>query len=272
MAGRYPSWRPGVSVALITRYFRRHHGRLPIPREHHVEPEIGFVPVLSDGTASRLGILINGERESHVPDRLSKNLTLCAETTVHVIQRHDDGRTLPTGVLRTARATHAGGENASLQVGRPRCLPLQPWKNPAARGRDGSPFSARSRNMRPGLRASDMRAVKGSVSPKRQGHLWNRPLLFGVKSPSSVVLCTGASDTFCITWPTCASNNFRTVSKILFLPHNVALRRGTPLGQTLSDRLLATLRFRRATGECTVRQGTEASGSTGFALTVLDYN
>ena len=88
-----PSWRPGVSVALITRYFHRHHGRLPIPREHHVEPEFGFVPVLSDGTASRLGILVNGERESHVPDRLSKSLTFCAETTAHVIQRHDDGKT-----------------------------------------------------------------------------------------------------------------------------------------------------------------------------------
>ena len=62
---------------------------------------------------NRLGILVNGERESHVPDRLSKSLTLCAETTAHVIQQHDDGKTLPTGVLRTARATHASGENAS---------------------------------------------------------------------------------------------------------------------------------------------------------------
>ena len=96
-----PSWpavtimAPRVFVALITGYFRRHHGRLPILREPRVEPEIGFVPVLSEGTASRLGILVNGERESHVPDRLSKSLTFCAETTAHVIQRHDDGRTLP---------------------------------------------------------------------------------------------------------------------------------------------------------------------------------
>ena len=93
-----------------------------------------------------------------------------------------------------------------------------------------------------------------------------------------MVLCSDASDTFCITWPAgnfakaCASNNFRTMSKILFLPHNFALRRGTPRGQTLSDRLLATLRFRRAAGECTVRQGTQTSGSTGFALTVMDYS
>mmetsp|Transcript_64086 Transcript_64086/g.169844 ORF Transcript_64086/g.169844 Transcript_64086/m.169844 type:complete len:217 (-) Transcript_64086:267-917(-) len=65
---------------------------------------------------NRLGILVNGERESHVPDRLSKGLTLCAETTAHVIQRHDDGRTLPTGALRTARAPHTGGDNASPQV------------------------------------------------------------------------------------------------------------------------------------------------------------
>ena len=62
------------------------------------------------------------------------------------------------------------------------------------------------------------------------------------------------------------------MSKVLFLPHNFALRRGTPRGQTLSDRLLATLRFRRAAGECTVRQGAQTSGSTGFALTVMDYS
>ena len=99
---------PDTSVAIMA--------GCPFSREPRVEPEIVFVPVLSEGTASRLGILVNGERESHVPDRLSKSLIFCAETTAHVIQRHDDGRTLPTGVLRTARAIHAGGENASPQV------------------------------------------------------------------------------------------------------------------------------------------------------------
>ena len=55
MAGLHHHGVQGVSVALMAGYlFRRHHGRLPIPREHHVEPEFGFVPVLSDGTASRL--------------------------------------------------------------------------------------------------------------------------------------------------------------------------------------------------------------------------
>ena len=48
-----PSWRPGVSVALITGYFRRHHGRLPIPREHHVEPESKAPPYLFSSVAPR---------------------------------------------------------------------------------------------------------------------------------------------------------------------------------------------------------------------------
>ena len=129
-----PSWRPGVSDALIIGYFRRHHGRLPIPREHHIEPEIGFIPVFSDGTASRLGILVNGERESHVPDRLSKSLTFCAETTAHVIQRHDDGRTPNRSPPNCTGYTRRRGERISSGR-RPRCPPLQPWRNPAARGR-----------------------------------------------------------------------------------------------------------------------------------------
>ena len=209
-----------------------------------------------------------------MPDRLSKSLTFCAETTAHVTQRHDDGRTLPTGVLRTARATHAGGENASPQVDA-RDAHLCNLGEIQLQGAEMEVLLGTQSQCEARFRA---RAVKVSVSPKRQGHSLNRPLLFGVKSPSSVVLCTDASDTFCITWPTgnfakaCASNNFRTVSTILFLPHNFALRRGNPLSQTLSDRLLATLRFRRATGECTIRQGTQASESTSFALTVLDYS
>ena len=194
-----PSWRPGISFALITGYLRRHHGRLPIPREHHVEPEFGFVPVLSDGTASRLGILVNGERESHVPDRLSKNLTFCAETTAHVIQRHDDGRTFQ----RESSELHG----LHTQAGRTHLLrstPAMPTsatlEKSSCKGPRWKSFSARSRSVRSGLRTSDRRAVKVSVSPKRQRHLLNRPLSFGVKSPSSVVLCTDASDTFCITW------------------------------------------------------------------------
>ena len=71
-----PSWRPGVSVALMAGYlFRRHHGQLPIPREHNVEPEFGFVPVLSDGTASRL---------------VSLRLTTSFQKTARLV-RHGDG-------------------------------------------------------------------------------------------------------------------------------------------------------------------------------------
>ena len=64
------------TVALMAGYlFRRHHGRLPIPREHHVEPEFGFVPVLSDGTASRL---------------VSLRLTTSFQKTARLV-RHGDG-------------------------------------------------------------------------------------------------------------------------------------------------------------------------------------
>ena len=53
MAGRHHHGAQGVSVALMAGYlFRRHHGRLPIPREHHVEPEFGFVPEFTGITTS----------------------------------------------------------------------------------------------------------------------------------------------------------------------------------------------------------------------------
>ena len=153
-----PSWRPGVSDALIIGYFRRHHGRLPIPREHHIEPEIGFVPVFSDGTASRLGILVNGERESHVPDRLSKSLTFCAETTAHVIQRHDDGRTPNGSPPNCTGYTQAG--RTHLLKSTPAMPTSATLEKSSCKGPRWKSFSARICSVRPGLRTSDMRAVK----------------------------------------------------------------------------------------------------------------
>ena len=57
--------------ALMAGYlFRRHHGRLPIPQEHHVEPDFGFVPVLSDGDCQ-------SPRVAPAYDLLPKNSSAC---------------------------------------------------------------------------------------------------------------------------------------------------------------------------------------------------
>ena len=45
-------------------------------------------------------------------DRLSKSLTFCAETTAHVIQRHNDGRAFQ----QESSELHTGGEKTFPQV------------------------------------------------------------------------------------------------------------------------------------------------------------